>query len=301
MAYHPFRHLGLKVLSIAMAVALWVLVGNQRAVERTVRVPLEFHNLPPDLELVASPPDTVEVRLRGASGTLGRLPPGEVVAVLDLTGAREGTRLFHLLLDEVQVPFGVEVTQIIPPTVSLTFERSLTRTVPVVPAVDGEPAAGYTVGRIKSDPERVAVVGPASQVEGVTSATTEPVSVAGASSTVVDRVTVGVENELVRLREPLQATVTVEVVPVAVERQVSGIPVVTRTLGDGLGANVDPSTVSVILKGPADRLDVLPAVVAFVDLAGLARGRYELPVRVDPLPGVEVIRTQPVNVTVRIR
>jgi len=61
MAYHPFRHLGLKILSIALAGAIWLTVGDQRAVERTMRVPLEYHNLPAKLELMNSPPDTVEV------------------------------------------------------------------------------------------------------------------------------------------------------------------------------------------------------------------------------------------------
>ena len=114
MAYHPFRHLGLKILSIALAGAIWLTVGDQRAVERTMRVPLEYHNMPANLELMSSPPDTVEVRLRGPSGTIGRLLPGEVVAVLDLTAARSGTRLFHMLADEVRVPYGVGVSQVTP-------------------------------------------------------------------------------------------------------------------------------------------------------------------------------------------
>src|SRR4029079_16436574 len=97
VAYHPFRHLGLKILAIALAGAIWLTVGDQRAIERTMRAHLEYHNLPGTRELMASPPDTVEVRLRGPSGTIGRLLPGEVVAVLDLTSARPGTRLFHLL------------------------------------------------------------------------------------------------------------------------------------------------------------------------------------------------------------
>ena len=40
MAYHPFRHFGLKVLSIALAGAIWLTVGDQRAIERPMRVPL---------------------------------------------------------------------------------------------------------------------------------------------------------------------------------------------------------------------------------------------------------------------
>ena len=233
MAYHPFRHLGLKVLSIAFAVALWLSVGDQRAVERNMRVPLEFHNLPTGLELVDSPPESVEVRLRGPLSSLGRLPPGEVVAVLDLQSARSGTRLFNLIAEHVRVPYGVQVSQITPSSVSLAFEAMLTKIVPIVPAVDGDPASGYSVGRISSDPAVVTIAGPISQVNLVKQATTEPLSVARAAATVVDRVTVGVTNDNVRLETPQVATVTVEIVPTAVERRVTDVQVATRNATAG--------------------------------------------------------------------
>ena len=70
MAYHPFRNLGLKALSICIAALLWLVVAGERTVERVMRAPLEMQNLPEGLELVGAPPDTVEVRLRGPSGAL---------------------------------------------------------------------------------------------------------------------------------------------------------------------------------------------------------------------------------------
>ena len=84
MVYHPFRHLGLKILAIALATLLWLTVAGEHIVERSMRVPLEFRNIPPQLEITGDPPGTVEVRLRGSSAVLGRLDPGEIVAVLDL-------------------------------------------------------------------------------------------------------------------------------------------------------------------------------------------------------------------------
>src|SRR3954462_10382475 len=119
MAYHPFRHLGLKVLAIALAVVLWLTVSGEHVVERNLRVPLEFRNIPPQLEITGDTPSTVDVRLRGSSAVLGRLDPGEVVAVLDLSGGRPGPRLFHLRNDQVRAPFGDEVAQVVPSTVSL--------------------------------------------------------------------------------------------------------------------------------------------------------------------------------------
>ena len=48
----------------------------------------------------------MDVRLVGSSGLLSRLDPGEIVAVLDLSTARPGSRLFNLRSDEVRVLYG---------------------------------------------------------------------------------------------------------------------------------------------------------------------------------------------------
>jgi YbbR domain-containing protein len=300
MAYHPFRHLGLKVLSIALAGAIWLTVGDQRAIERKMRVPLEYHNMPTNLELMSSPPDTVEARLRGPSGTLGRLMPGEVVAVLDLTAARPGTRIFHMLADEVRVPYGVTVAQVNPAALSLTFEPASSRVVPVVPVVDGEPAPGYRIGRILSSPEQVRVVGPNSHVVTVVSATTEPVSVSNATSTVVDRVVIGVVHDLVRLEQPQSATVSVEIVPIAEDKRLEGVPVAARGLATGRSARIDPASLAVVLRGTRNRLAPLTTATAYVDVTGVPPGRHDLAVAVDPIADVQVAAIQPSTVTVRI-
>ncbi len=301
MAYHPFRHLGLKVLSIALAGAIWLTVGDQRAIERTMRVPLEYHNMPANLELMESPPDTVEVRLRGPSGAVGRLMPGEVVAVLDLTAARPGPRLFHLLPDEVRVPYGVDVSQVNPAAVSLIFEPAASRIVPVVPVVEGQPAPGFRIGRIQSTPEQVRIIGPRSHVVGIASATTEPVSVENARANVVDRVVVGVANALVRLEQPQNATVSVEIAPVAEDKRLEKVPVATRGLGKGRSASIDPAVVAVVLRGTRAALAPLTTATAYVDVTGMAQGRFHLPVKIDPVAGVEPAAIQPATVAVRIR
>ena len=90
MAYHPFRNPGLKLMALLLAGALWFTVAGQQNVERSITVPLDFRNPPADLEIIGEKRDTVEVRVVGSSTVLSRLDPGEVVAVVDLTGARPG-------------------------------------------------------------------------------------------------------------------------------------------------------------------------------------------------------------------
>jgi YbbR domain-containing protein len=303
MAYHPFSHLGLKFLALALATLLWLTVAGEHLVERGMRVPLEFRNKPADLEIVGDPPTAVDVRLSGSSALLSRLDPGEIVAVLDLSTARTGSRLFHLRTDEVRVPYGVTVDQVLPPTLSLELERSSRRTIPINPAVEGEPAPGYVVGQISTNPSSVEVVGPDSRLLELVEATTEPISVEGRREGLKDSVTVGVADSSVRLVEARVAEVTIEIKPAPVDRVIDDVPIRWRNLGPGMSAVVRPSLAKVTVRGSKAALDGLrgDVVGAFVDLAGLGSGRYNLRVQVDPSQnfGVDSITPAMVDVTIK--
>jgi len=213
MAIIGLRHIGLKIMSIALAALLWLVVAGEQVVERALRIPLEFTNMPAQLEPVGEPPNVMDVRLRGSSGRLSRIAAGEVVAVVDLQGARPGQRLFHVSASDVRAPFGVEVVQVAPSSLYMTFEPSATKAVPIVPEVEGDPAAGFEIATRTAEPATVDVIGPQSAVAAVMSAITEPVSVAGASATIVKTVSVGVADPTVRLKSIDLVRVTVSIRP----------------------------------------------------------------------------------------
>lgn len=207
------RKLGLKVLSVCIAGLLWLVISGERVVERVLRVPVEFQNLPAGLDLVGNPPDTVDVRVRGSSGALSRIGPGEMATVLDFRNARPGRRLFHLTPGQVHGPYGIEVVQVGPSTITLEFERSGVRTVPVEPTVDGRPAPGYEVTRVSAEPAMVEVEGPESALKRLDAALTEPVLIADARESVREVVSIGVPDSSLRMRTPLTAVVTVTIAP----------------------------------------------------------------------------------------
>jgi YbbR domain-containing protein len=291
------------VLAIVLASVLWFTVAGEHVVERSLRVPLAVRNLPTSLEIVGDLPAAVDVRVRGSSAQLSRLDAGEVVAMVDLTGARPGSRLFHLRTDEVRVPYGIDVAQVMPPSLSLSLEKSAQRTVPIVPATDGDPAPGFVVGRISAEPSTIQIIGPESHVREVAEATTEPVEIDGKSERVRDVVAVGVTDSSVRLAQPLSATVVVEISPAPVEREVSGVPVRWRDLGQGLSARVAPPVVRVTIRGLREALSAVrpDAIDAFVDLTGLGPGQYTLRVQVDPSQTFGVGAVTPGNVSVIIK
>jgi YbbR domain-containing protein len=298
----PFRHAGLKLLSLGLAVLLWMVVAGEETVERGLRVPLELVQFPAGLELQGEPPALVDVRVRGASSTLSRVGPGDIVAVLDLRGARPGRRLFQLSPEQVRTPFDVQVVQVSPASVAMVFENSASQQVPISPSIEGTPAPGYVVGKVTVEPKTVEVTGPESAVNQATEAVTEVVSVAGARDRVTESVTVGLIDPALRLKNPRQATVRVDVLPGPRERTLRDQPVRLRNIGLNLSAQAAPSTVEVVLRGSREGLSrVEPGdVSAFVDLLGLGPGDYPLEVRVDASADAFVARIEPGAVRVRI-
>ena len=294
---HSFAHTGLKIVSVALAVLLWMMVSSQRAsVERGLRIPLELQNLPENLEMVEPPQESVDVRVRGTADALGRIAPGDLVAAVDLSAAQPGRRLFHLSTERVKAPFAVVVTQVTPSSVAIRFEPSATRIVPVMPSVEGEPAPGFIVGKISADPPTVEIVGPESLLRRVTEAITEPLWVGSARADVRSSVIVGVADEGVRLKSAKTAVVSVAIVPAPEERQLSAVAGARHGIWPtGLRATITPPLVKVRVRGTKEAIAKIrdASIVAYVDLEGIGRGDYGLPVRLEPTADVGVDQLDP--------
>ena len=288
MAYSPFRNIGLKFLSICIAALLWLVIAGDRVVERVVRVPIEFQNLPKGLDIRGDPPESVEVRVRGSSGLLGRLGPGDLSAVIDLRNARPGQRLFHLTADEINAP--------------ISFENSIVRVVRVRPSIEGRPAPGYEVGEVTSDPATVEVVGPESSLRELDEAMTEPISVENATRPLKEVVTIGVADPAVRLRTPQTASVTVPIIAGSSVKVLKGVPVRVENLAEGLRARLAESSVSVAVRGTETAVTGLTpeALDAQVDARGLSPGDHAVEVRVRAGQGLTIEGIEPQSLRVRI-
>src|SRR4051812_24138248 len=298
----PFRHFGLKLMSVGLAVLLWLTVSGEEVVERGLRVPLELQQFPSGLEIQGEAPSTVDVRVRGTSGALSRVAAGDVVAVLDLRAARTGNRLFPLTPELVHVPFGVEVVQINPSTIALAFEPSVTREVPVVASTEGEPAPGYVLGKVSVMPDRVEIIGPESAVKRAREALTETISVADLRESQMVAATVGLTDPALRLKTQRSVSVRVQILPGPEERTVRNRPVHLRNLGGHLSARAMPVVVDVGVRGSREALSRLEgdAGRASVAVAGLGAGDYVLAVHASASDQAAVTHIDPATIKVTI-
>jgi hypothetical protein len=293
------EHLGLKLTSLALAAALWFVIAGEKTSEMGLEVPVELQNLPKELELMGDPVMQVEVRLRASPGIIQQVGRGDVSARIDLAGVGEGERIVHLSAESISVPYGVTVVRINPSILTLNFEHTLQKVVPVRPRLIGRPAPNHEVAEVTVEPAQVRIAGPKSRVQEVESAFTEPVSVEGASANVIDAVNLGLEDPVLRTLDSPSVLVTARIREREETRFFDGLRVEVR----GGRASVRPPAVRVVLRGPASAIEALaPASVhPYVDLAKLA-GARSAPVAVELAgspPGVLVQRTEPEQVTLR--
>ena len=117
------ENLGLKLLSLGLAVALWAAFGGNAVTEAVFQVPLEFHNVPASLEVFHAQ-DTAQLRVRGPGLALWQARGSDFALRVDLSSVTgPGERTFPLVPENVEVPASLEVVQLVPSEVKLTFER----------------------------------------------------------------------------------------------------------------------------------------------------------------------------------
>jgi YbbR domain-containing protein len=180
------------------------------------------------------------------------------------------------------------------------FTDLRTKTVPIRPNVIGTPAAGFEVASIEVSPPVVSIEGDANDLAGLDHADTQPISIAGASSQVVQSGGLALPDGVQALGgEMVQVTITL--------RPVTG----TRTFEAGLslvGARPDlvyalsTNHVLVTIGGSIADLDRLSGVnlVLNVDVTGLAVGRSTVPVSANLATGLTLVGASPNPIEVTV-
>ncbi len=129
------HNIGLKLVSLLLAMGLWLVVARDPIAEVEMKVPIEFHNLPENLEIDSASFTEAQIRVRGPERVIHRLQAADLHAEVDLAGVQPGERTFDLTGRQVRVPQDLDVVQIIPGQFHLSFDNRETRTIEVRPRV----------------------------------------------------------------------------------------------------------------------------------------------------------------------
>jgi YbbR domain-containing protein len=199
----------LKLVSLLLAIGLWLAVARDPIAEVEVRVPIEFQNLPDKLEIDSANSTEVQIRVRGPERLIHRLQTADVHAEINLATVRPGERTFDLSSSQIHVPQDLAVVQIIPGQFHLSFDDRATRTIEVRPRVTGNFASGMRVAQVIADPQNVIITGPRHRVDAVEAAITDPVDATGVMTRATFVTHAYVTDPLIQVAHPTSIHVTV--------------------------------------------------------------------------------------------
>ena len=201
----------LKVVSLLLATLLWAAVSNQASSEIGLDVPLEYRNIPTQLEITGDMTNTIQIRLRGSSNVIKGITAKDVSTTIDLSNMRTGEKIVALSPQNVQAPFGAEVIRVNPSSVRFTLERTVTKTVDIVPTLAGQPVNGFETGQVSVSPNTIEVEGPESRVDALSSIATTPIRLDRKQSSIEQTVDLDVPDPQIRLLHPSAVNVKIEI------------------------------------------------------------------------------------------
>ena len=176
----PLR--GLRLMSVAIALLLWVFVSvehrGERPAEKVVEAAVTYN--PPPGMIILNPVERVRVRLRGSERLIRQVNPYLVDVQVELPREARGRVERQIGPDNVLAPEGLEVISVEPRLVQLQLDQEVKRLVPVRVRFTGEPAAGAVVaGPARVRPEQVLVTGPSTLVSAIDNVETTPINLDG--------------------------------------------------------------------------------------------------------------------------
>jgi YbbR domain-containing protein len=294
-----------KVLSVALALVLFVFHRMSLLEERFLSVPLQVETNK-SLTPASSYPRMIRVTLRGDANTIYPILEEDVEAYMDLTKYTEkGIYRAAIQIRKKGTALAAEPLEIgvDPLELSLELDRRLSKNVHLMANFQGSPEPGYELASYTLDPSQVVVDGPTNILENISELSTDFIDLSGRS---VDfSATVRILN-----RDPLlviRGSGTAEFRGLIRERIATedfrNLPVQINNMDDNFSGVLSAASGSVRLRGGQRSLRELPAgdIVMAVDCSTLDdAGDYILPVIVAIPPMFVLVRQDPENVTVRV-
>jgi YbbR domain-containing protein len=299
---HALLHnLGLKLLSLLAACALWLFVnGGARDSESALQIPLQLEALPEHLMIVSPQITMVDVRVSGPRALLSRINPTDLGIQLDLSGVRPGPAVFRVQTDQLNLPRGVRIIRVTPSEVTLALARIGRRMVPVRLEIGGKPGDGLLVTETKMFPESIEVMGPTQDVDPLKAVETVPIDLSEAGVGLLER-DVALEPPMefvsystflvrtqIRIEEPEQTRVW---------KRVSVL--VSNATGP---IRLNPDLVSITVRGPRSAVESLELEhgAVYIDATDLEPGRQGVVPTVDLPAEVELVKQEPASVVVQV-
>lgn len=292
-------NLGLKILSLLIAIILWFVVLGSRNVEVTKDIPVEIIT-PADLIVSNDVSDKVAFRLSGPKAFLRNIVSRKEAPIrVDLSGAKAGLITYRFYSDNIQVPIGVKVLSINPTAMLIKLEYLKHKDVPVRLLTKGEAPSGYHVSRIQLTKNAVRIRGAESRIDQIFEVLTQPFDLSQLTATGTREVPLDLSQHTGLLVDGELPKVHFDVVRATANFRIRNASIKVMS---SRKYEILPKDVTVYVRCSSDQIKNLDRskVYAYVDLRNRGAGHYESPLSVQLPSTIKLIKVSPSKVKVTL-
>jgi YbbR domain-containing protein len=246
-------NLAFKVLSLCLAAGIWVGVQNEDVTDHRVRARIQY-TWPEGLTRAEDAVSTLSVSISGPHGLVRLAEKRELILPVDLSEAEAGSVTVDFTDRPILgLPAGLDVVQRSPPSVEIVLDKITTRPLKVKPVLKGDPAPGWQLVSVTTEPKLVDISGPLTVVQGMSEIGTNTINISGINADLDVEIGLAVRGRTLTPRSRNPVKVHIDVEPIFTERAFPAVPVLVRTPG----WKVEPATAALVLRGTKRDLEAL--------------------------------------------
>jgi len=142
----------------------------------TLEVPIEYMNRDPNMELIASSLNSVNLDLSGGGTLLKSIRPEHVKVRLDLSKAVIGLNSYTITSENITLPPGIVLRRVDPPVVDVTLDTPIVKELVLQVDWTGNLDKDLILEAVELNPDRIKVVGGSKILEKISTMYTEKVA-----------------------------------------------------------------------------------------------------------------------------
>lgn len=252
----------LKILSILIALGMWVMVVSGHEETKEMTVPVRLINIPQS-KVAISDFSNVSINIKGAARLMQSLTNSDVLLDIDVSGFTDGQSIRRILTSDFKTPLGLEVSDVNPSELRITLDNVTAKEVRVLPSIIGEVKQGYMVESITLKPNSITVTGAKTVLSQLENISTMPINLSERNENFVQNVLLK-EYDGVTKMHPSSVEVRVKLRENMIEHEFTNVPVECMNLKSNLMVSNTPSLSYVKARGREDIIDTFLDTVTFV-------------------------------------
>ncbi len=293
----------LKISSVLLSIAVWTMVrGEVRTTKVFHRVNYQLE-IPSSMGVVEKSVRFLKITLTGPRDVMRETLKNSIRIVHRLKGIQgPGAVQFQLSSKDFALPSGVELLDVSPRYLRVVLDRLIDKELKVKPQFVGNPGQGFQMREHSVNPTIVKVRGPEGKLQKLTEIETQPILLTGRTRSFIQTVALKPLLEEIHHQKVQYVDVYVKIQTQLSKKTFEHVRLMTLQGSKGEPVHFEPATVKVTLEGPGDFLEKIndTDIRAYVDVADLKSGKYQLPVNILPIQGTSVVNVDPHVVEVEV-